>query len=49
MCCRVGLFLASGAFDVVEHLVALINSGSSLLLAGKACRVTKIANNPAVP
>src|SRR5947209_5551892 len=47
--CRVGLLLSLRALDRVQHLVALVDSGTRLLLASKANGILKITDDPTVP
>jgi hypothetical protein len=48
MGCSVGLLLGLRALHRVQHLVALVDSGTHLLLASKANGILKIADDPTV-
>ncbi len=48
MGCPVGLLHGPRALDRVQDLVALVDSGTRLLLAGKAGGVFEIADDPAI-
>jgi len=48
MGCRMSLLFGLRAFDRVQDLVALIDSGTRLLLARKADSVSEIADDPAI-
>jgi hypothetical protein len=43
------LFFALRALDLVQNFVALIDSRSCLMLAGKVLRVIEIADDAAIP
>jgi len=48
MGCRVSLLLGLRALNAVQNLVALIDSRTRLLLAGKASRISEIADDSSV-
>src|SRR5262245_9135463 len=45
VCCSMGLFIALRAFHLVQHFVALVDPGSSLLLASKGRRVVEVTDD----